>query len=46
MEDEICRAYSMHRRGEKYIKLWLDNLKERNHVEDLSLDGRIILKGS
>jgi len=27
-----------------YIKFWSENLKERDHVEDLGVDRRIILK--
>jgi hypothetical protein len=26
-----------------YIKFWLENLKGRNHSQDLGVDGRIIL---
>jgi hypothetical protein len=27
-----------------YLKLWWENPKKRNYSEDLSVDGRIILK--
>jgi hypothetical protein len=27
-----------------YTGIWYENLKERNHLEDLGIDGRIILK--
>jgi hypothetical protein len=27
-----------------HTKLWLENLKGRDHSEDLGVDGRIILK--
>ena len=29
---------------EKCIQRWMENLKERNRLEDLGLDGRIVLK--
>jgi hypothetical protein len=29
---------------EVYIGFWWGDLRERNHLEDLSVDGRIILK--
>jgi len=28
-----------------HTELWLGNLEERDHLEDLSIDGWIILKG-
>jgi hypothetical protein len=31
-------------RYEVYIGLWLENLKGRDHVEDLDIDRKIILK--
>jgi hypothetical protein len=35
----------MHGRNEKiYIKHWMENLKGRDHTEDLGVDGRIILE--
>jgi len=43
-EDEVGRACSTHRRNERniYSKLF-ENLKRRDHSEDLSVDVRIIL---
>jgi hypothetical protein len=29
---------------EMHAELWLGNLKERNHVEDLGVDGSMIIK--
>jgi hypothetical protein len=31
-------------RGEVYTEFWLENLRERDHLKDPSVDGRIILK--
>jgi len=31
------------RRGELYIGFWWGNLGERDHLEDIGIDGRIIL---
>ena len=31
-------------RGEVYTGLWVGNLKERDHLEDQGVDGRIILR--
>jgi hypothetical protein len=31
-------------RGELYRGFWWENMKERGHVEDLGIDGRILLK--
>jgi hypothetical protein len=33
-------------RGEAYTGFWWGNLKERDHLGDPGLDGRIILEGS
>jgi hypothetical protein len=33
-------------RREVHTIFWLENLKGREHLEDLSIDGRIILTGS
>jgi hypothetical protein len=30
--------------GELHVGFWWGDLRERNHFEDLGLDGRIILK--
>ena len=32
-------------KGEAYAGFWWGNLKERNHLGDPGLDGRIILRG-
>jgi hypothetical protein len=34
----------MYRREEMYTWLWWGNMKERDHLENTDLDGRIILK--
>ena len=31
-------------RGEAYTRFWWGNLRERDHLRDLGLDGRIILR--
>jgi hypothetical protein len=31
-------------RGEAYTGFWWDNLRERDHLEDPGVDGRIILR--
>jgi len=31
-------------RGEGYTGFWWGNLRERDHLEDLGIDGRIILR--
>jgi hypothetical protein len=35
-----CSAY----RGEAYTGFWLGNLRERDHLGDPGIDGRIILR--
>jgi hypothetical protein len=30
--------------GEMHTNLWSDNLKERDHLEDLGIDGKIVLE--
>jgi hypothetical protein len=32
------------RRGEVYSVFWWGNLRERDHLEDTGIDGRIILR--
>jgi hypothetical protein len=34
----------MHERDEMHTKFWSDNMKGRDHTEDLDIDGQIILK--
>ena len=29
---------------EKYTEFWMENLDERDHMEDIGLDGKVILK--
>jgi hypothetical protein len=41
-EGEMSGACSMHGRNEKHNN-WLDNLKGRDHLGDLYVDGRIML---
>jgi hypothetical protein len=36
--------YHAWKRGEMHINFWQENLKETNHLEALSIDGRVILK--
>jgi hypothetical protein len=31
-------------RGEEYTEVWWRNLRERDHLEDPGVDGRIILR--
>jgi len=38
------KACSTHERDAKCIALWSENLKGRDHSEDVLLDGRIILE--
>jgi len=41
----ICTGHVVHMgRGEVYAGSWWGNLRERDHFEDLGVDGRIILK--
>jgi hypothetical protein len=38
-------ALSQHEQGNKmHYKFWMEILKEKDHLEDLGIDGRIILK--
>jgi hypothetical protein len=38
------RSYQYIQLVKKFLALLLENLKERDHAEDLGVDGRIILK--
>jgi hypothetical protein len=42
-EEEIGEACRTHERREICAKFWLEDLKERDQLEDLGEDGRIIL---
>jgi hypothetical protein len=37
----VCSTYG---RGEAYTGFWWGNLRERDHLEDQGVDGRMILK--
>jgi hypothetical protein len=37
-------ASSRHKRRKMHTKFWKDNITERDHYEDLDVDGSIILK--
>jgi hypothetical protein len=36
----------MHGRDEMPTIFWLENLKGRDHLEDLGIDGKVMLNGS
>jgi len=36
----------MHGRDEMHTIFWLENLKGRDHLEDLGIDGKVMLNGS
>jgi len=38
-----CSTYG-ERRGEVHTEFWLENLRERDHLENSGVDGRKILK--
>jgi hypothetical protein len=38
--DRVCSAYG----GEEYKVFWWGNLRERDHLGDPNVDGRIILR--
>jgi hypothetical protein len=45
MKNEIGGACSTYARDERYIQdFWWGNLNERDHLEDLRIDGWMILK--
>jgi hypothetical protein len=37
-------VYFMHVRNEKCMQVWSENLKGGDHLEDLGIDGKIILE--
>jgi hypothetical protein len=43
-EYEMGRAYSTNGEGEMHATFWMENLKGRDHPEDLGVDGKIILE--
>jgi hypothetical protein len=43
-EDEMDRACSMHGRNEKYGQNCYQNMKERDHLKELGIEGMIILE--
>jgi hypothetical protein len=44
-EDKMSREFSTYKIDENYIQIfWLENLKERNNLEDEGIDGNIVLK--
>jgi hypothetical protein len=44
MDNKIGRAFGMYKGRREVYKVLRKNLKERRHLEDLGIDGRIILK--
>jgi hypothetical protein len=44
MEEEMGRACSTHGRDKKCTQDWSENLKGRDHVEDVRLNGNIIFE--
>jgi hypothetical protein len=40
----MCRACRTHRIHEKWPQFWSENLKGRDNLEDLVVDGRTTLK--
>jgi len=43
-EDVMGGAYGMHGDRRRVYTFWFGNLREADHLEDLCVDGRIILK--
>jgi hypothetical protein len=43
-EDDMGRAFGMYERSEMHTWLWWGNLKENNHLENLGVGGRLLLK--
>jgi hypothetical protein len=46
VEEDESRACSTYGRNKKQTKIWLENLKGKNHMGDIGIDGRIILNCS
>jgi hypothetical protein len=44
-EDELGGACSMHGRDKNAYSILVGNLKGRDHLENLGLDGKIVLEG-
>lgn len=40
----VIACHSMSKRIKMHYKFWMEILKERDHLEDLGIDERIILK--
>jgi len=43
-EGEVERACGTHGKDRNMYWVWLGNLKERDHLKDMGINGRIILK--
>jgi hypothetical protein len=44
MDDEMDMTCGMHGRDDVCIQFWLKSLKVSDYLEDIGIDGRIILK--